>query len=78
MTACQNRRQLATTIHLFCILHMQTHYAELGFHKERPKAIVPRDKILYATISQATHERTYANAGDQKRQGKCVHDVSQL
>ena len=46
-------------------------YAELGFHKKRPKAaITPSDKVVYASISQATQEGTYGNAGDQKRQGK--------
>ena len=50
---------------------IQTHYAELAeFHSQRPRATQQIDPVLYATISAATHERTYGNVGHQKRQGK--------
>lgn len=44
------------------------HYAELGDFKKEKTAIppIPLEKVVYASI---THERTYGNVGDKKREG---------
>ena len=45
------------------------HYADLGdFKKGKTTAIppIPLEKVVYASI---THERTYGNVGDKKREG---------
>ena len=52
-------------------LQSHVHYADLGdFKKEKTTAIppIPLEKVVYASI---THERTYGNVGDKKREGMC-------
>ena len=60
----------ANCTNVFLQNHM--HYVELGDFKKEKTSIppIPLEKVVYASI---THEHTYGNVGDKKREGMYMY-----